>query len=62
MREQNRALALAHDHLWRKRYNKRPNLVLAGAHGGPAWSARGEQFGRYEAAIGTGQAIFWFAP
>jgi hypothetical protein len=37
-------------------------LVLAGAHGGAAWQARGEQFGRYEAAIGTGQANFWFAP
>jgi 3,4-dihydroxyphenylacetate 2,3-dioxygenase len=37
-------------------------LVLAGAHGGPAWTARGEQFGRYEAAIGTGQSIFWFGP
>jgi hypothetical protein len=36
-------------------------LVLAGAHGGPAWRAKGEQFGRYEAAIGTGQANFWFA-
>jgi 3,4-dihydroxyphenylacetate 2,3-dioxygenase len=36
-------------------------LVLAGAHGGAAWTARGEQFGRYEAAIGTGQSIFWFA-
>jgi hypothetical protein len=36
-------------------------LVLAGAHGRSAWRARGEQFGRYEAAIGTGQANFWFA-
>jgi len=37
-------------------------LMLAGAFGGPAWTARGEQFGRYEAAIGTGQSNFWFAP
>jgi 3,4-dihydroxyphenylacetate 2,3-dioxygenase len=36
-------------------------LVLAGAHGGPAWSTPGHQFGRYEAAIGTGQSNFWFA-
>ena len=36
-------------------------FILAGAHGGAAWRARGEQFGRYEAAIGTGQANFWFA-
>jgi 3,4-dihydroxyphenylacetate 2,3-dioxygenase len=36
-------------------------LILAGAHGGAAWRARGELFGRYEAAIGTGQANFWFA-
>jgi 3,4-dihydroxyphenylacetate 2,3-dioxygenase len=35
-------------------------LVLAGAHGGAAWRTRGEQFGRYEAAIGTGQANYWF--
>jgi 3,4-dihydroxyphenylacetate 2,3-dioxygenase len=35
-------------------------LVLAGAHGGSAWNAPGVQYGRYEAAIGTGQAIFWF--
>jgi len=35
-------------------------LVLAGAHGGRTWDAKGEQFGRYEAAIGTGQANFWF--
>jgi hypothetical protein len=37
-------------------------VMLAGAHGGAAWRAHGEQFRRYEAAIGTGQAIFWFAP
>jgi aromatic ring-opening dioxygenase catalytic subunit (LigB family) len=35
-------------------------LMLAGAFGGAAWTARGEQFGRYEAAIGTGQSNFWF--
>lgn len=35
-------------------------LVLAGAFGGAAWRAPGEQFGRYEAAIGTGQSNFWF--
>ncbi|HSR58465.1 MAG TPA: hypothetical protein VLL57_09755, partial [Candidatus Binataceae bacterium] len=37
-------------------------LVMAGAMGGEKWNWRGEQFGRYEAAIGTGQAIFYFAP
>jgi len=36
-------------------------LVLAGAFGGAEWTVCGEQFGRYEAAIGTGQANFWFA-
>jgi len=36
-------------------------LVLAGAFGGAAWRTPGEQFGRYEAAIGTGQSNFWFA-
>jgi 3,4-dihydroxyphenylacetate 2,3-dioxygenase len=36
-------------------------LVLAGAFGGTGWTAPGRQFGRYEAAIGTGQANFWFA-
>jgi 3,4-dihydroxyphenylacetate 2,3-dioxygenase len=35
-------------------------LMLAGAHGGAAWRAPGQQFGRYEAAIGTGQSNFWF--
>lgn len=37
-------------------------LMMAGAMGGQAWNWRGEQFGRYEAALGTGQAIFFFAP
>jgi len=37
-------------------------LIVAGALGGRAWAWRGVQHGRYEAAIGTGQAIFWFAP
>ncbi|MGO9450569.1 MAG: catechol 1,2-dioxygenase [Candidatus Binataceae bacterium] len=36
-------------------------LIMAGAMGGSDWTWRGEQFGRYEAAIGTGQAIFYFA-
>ncbi len=36
-------------------------LVVAGAMGGEKWDWRGEQFGRYESAIGTGQAIFYFA-
>lgn len=35
-------------------------LVLAGAFGRDRWRTAGEQFGRYEAAIGTGQSIFWF--
>jgi hypothetical protein len=37
-------------------------LMMAGAMGGGQWNSRGEQFGRYEAALGTGQAIFFFAP
>lgn len=37
-------------------------LIMAGALGGAAWRWRGAQVGRYEAAVGTGQAIFWFAP
>jgi 3,4-dihydroxyphenylacetate 2,3-dioxygenase len=37
-------------------------LIVAGALGGRAWTWRGVQHGRYEAAIGTGQAVFWFAP
>ena len=35
-------------------------LVLAGALGGEQWKTPGIQYGRYEAAIGTGQANFWF--
>ncbi|MGH7708175.1 MAG: catechol 1,2-dioxygenase [Vulcanimicrobiaceae bacterium] len=35
-------------------------LMLAGAFGASDWRAPGVQFGRYEAAIGTGQANFWF--
>ena len=35
-------------------------LMMAGAMGGAEWNWRGEQFGRYEAALGTGQAIFYF--
>jgi hypothetical protein len=37
-------------------------LMMAGAMGGERWNWRGEQFGRYEAALGTGQAIFYFGP
>ncbi len=37
-------------------------LVVCGAMGGDAWNWRGEQFGNYESAIGTGQAIFFFQP
>jgi 3,4-dihydroxyphenylacetate 2,3-dioxygenase len=37
-------------------------LVMAGAMGAAAWTGRGEQFGRYEAALGTGQSIFYFGP
>ncbi len=37
-------------------------LMMAGAMGAERWNWRGEQFGRYEAALGTGQAIFYFAP
>ncbi len=37
-------------------------LMMAGAMGAGTWNWRGEQFGRYEAAIGTGQAIFFFSP
>ncbi len=36
-------------------------LNLAGAFGGAAWTAPGTQYGNYEAAIGTGQANFWFS-
>lgn len=35
-------------------------LVLAGAFGRERFTTPGEQFGRYEAAIGTGQSNFWF--
>ncbi|MGH7820412.1 MAG: catechol 1,2-dioxygenase [Candidatus Binatia bacterium] len=35
-------------------------LVVAGALGGKDWTWKGVQFGSYEAAIGTGQAIFYF--
>lgn len=35
-------------------------LMLAGAHGGTSWTAKGTQYGQYENAIGTGQANFWF--
>jgi 3,4-dihydroxyphenylacetate 2,3-dioxygenase len=37
-------------------------IVMAGAMGGDGWTWRGEQFGEYEAAIGTGQSIFYFQP
>jgi aromatic ring-opening dioxygenase catalytic subunit (LigB family) len=37
-------------------------IVMCGAMGADAWNWRGEQFGNYEAAIGTGQAIFFFQP
>jgi 3,4-dihydroxyphenylacetate 2,3-dioxygenase len=36
-------------------------LMMAGAMGGSEWNWPGEQFGRYEAALGTGQSIFYFA-
>jgi 3,4-dihydroxyphenylacetate 2,3-dioxygenase len=36
-------------------------LMMAGALGGRSWTATGVQYGNYEAALGTGQAIFWFA-
>lgn len=35
-------------------------LALAGAMGGVNWKTPGVQYGAYEAAIGTGQANFWF--
>jgi 3,4-dihydroxyphenylacetate 2,3-dioxygenase len=35
-------------------------ITMAGAMGGDAWTWHGEQFGKYEAAMGTGQAIFFF--
>jgi 3,4-dihydroxyphenylacetate 2,3-dioxygenase len=37
-------------------------LIMCGAMGGEQWNWRGEQFGKYEAAIGTGQSIFCFQP
>ncbi len=37
-------------------------LMMAGAMGGARWDWRGHQFGAYEAALGTGQAIIYFAP
>lgn len=37
-------------------------LMMAGAMGGARWNWRGEQFGEYEAALGTGQAIVYFRP
>jgi len=37
-------------------------LITAGAMGADKWNWRGEQFGEYEAALGTGQAIFYFQP
>jgi aromatic ring-opening dioxygenase catalytic subunit (LigB family) len=36
-------------------------LALAGAFGREEFTTPGEQFGRYEAAIGTGQSNFYFA-
>jgi aromatic ring-opening dioxygenase catalytic subunit (LigB family) len=35
-------------------------LILAGALGAAGWTVPGVQYGNYEAAIGTGQANFWF--
>ncbi|MGH7328774.1 MAG: catechol 1,2-dioxygenase [Polyangiaceae bacterium] len=35
-------------------------LVLAGAFGGEKFHSPGRRFGRYEAAIGTGQVNLWF--
>jgi 3,4-dihydroxyphenylacetate 2,3-dioxygenase len=34
-------------------------LMMAGAMGGAKWNWHGEQFGAYEAALGTGQAIIY---
>jgi aromatic ring-opening dioxygenase catalytic subunit (LigB family) len=36
-------------------------LMLIGALGEGAFTSPGVQYGNYEAALGTGQAIFWFA-
>ena len=35
-------------------------LVMVGALGGRACTARGVQFGQYESVSGTGQAHVWF--
>jgi 3,4-dihydroxyphenylacetate 2,3-dioxygenase len=35
-------------------------LMMAGALGAEQWESQGVQYGKYEAALGTGQAIFWF--
>ena len=35
-------------------------LIMAGALGGAACTAPGEQFSDYEAAVGTGQVHVWF--
>jgi len=35
-------------------------LMMIGALGGEAFTSPGVQYGNYEAALGTGQAIFWF--
>lgn len=35
-------------------------LMMAGALGGEKFTSPGVQYGNYEAALGTGQAIFWF--
>jgi 3,4-dihydroxyphenylacetate 2,3-dioxygenase len=35
-------------------------LMMAGALGGPAWTAPGERFSEYEASVGTGQVHVWF--
>ncbi|MGH7907887.1 MAG: catechol 1,2-dioxygenase [Candidatus Binataceae bacterium] len=37
-------------------------VMMAGAMGGERWNWPGEQFGDYEAALGTGQAIVYFTP
>ena len=35
-------------------------LIVVGALGGAACTARGTQFGQYESVSGTGQAHVWF--
>jgi aromatic ring-opening dioxygenase catalytic subunit (LigB family) len=35
-------------------------LMMIGALGEGAFTSPGVQYGNYEAALGTGQAIFWF--